>query len=119
MNSNFVRSAALLSAIAVATLVAPARAEDAATPAAGSAAGMKVYIDPETGNLTTPPPGQPSRASGAATSTADDLVVEENPAGGYTIDLQRRIRGVSRAKVGAAGVEVDCEGADAAEERSR
>jgi hypothetical protein len=97
--------------VAVALAVASAAWADdkdvAAPPAAG---GMRVYIDPETGEFGAPPP----ETTGAATSAqrarpTDDLVEEANPAGGYSVDLKRRFGGVARAVAGANGVEVECE----------
>ncbi len=83
------------------------------------AAGMRVYIDPESGDFTAPPNEQsePAPAAGGdalqRSRSTDDLVVEANPAGGYTVNLKRRFGGVVRATVADSGTEVECESADA------
>ncbi len=74
---------------------------DDAADTAGQAGRMRVYVDPETGELTAPPPQAevsqpPAYLQGQVAD--DDLVEEVNPAGGYSIDLQRRFGGVVRAE---------------------
>lgn len=82
-------------------------------PVAGS--GMRVAIDPETGEFVAAPAPLPFDGAGAATqgfgavAPNDDLVEEVNPTGGYTIHLQRRYGGVARARVLPSGVEIACD----------
>ncbi len=93
----------------------PAMADDTASSGqsqvAVPAAGMRVHIDPDTGERRSAPSGteQPAAMFTGSVPTAD-LVEEVNPAGGFTVDLQRRFGGVARASVGSDGkVAVDCE----------
>ena len=82
------------------------------TVAPPAPAGMRVYIDPETGELAAPPPGRRDAQAPAVLQglPADQELVEQvNPAGGYTIDLERRFGGFARAVAAPAGVEVECE----------
>lgn len=80
----------------------------------GQTGRMRVYVDPETGEITAPPPGAAAQQPPASLQgqVADDEFVEEvNPAGGYSVDLQRRFGGVARAvaapQPGAAVVECE------------
>ena len=102
---------------AIFACVGAANAEDAA--AEPVAAGMRVYIDPETGDFGAAPEAEPQEAPATEDAlqrsrSTDDLVVEVNPAGGYTVDLKRRFGGVVRATAGERGTDVECESADAA-----
>jgi hypothetical protein len=90
------------------------REASAAAPAGG--ARMRVAIDPETGEFTAEPAPATDPAEGAATHSlqrgseeVDDLVEEENPAGGFTVHLRRRFGGVARAVAAPSGLEVECD----------
>jgi hypothetical protein len=105
-------------AVAVALAGGTALADDQDVAGAAAAGGMRVHIDPETGEFGSAPP----ETAGATTSAqraraADDLVEEVNPAGGYSVDLKRRFGGVARAVTVANGVEVECENGTPAGER--
>ncbi len=82
---------------------------DAAPASEPAAAGMRIYIDPETGERTQRAPEAPQAESQARLRSVDGLVEKKNPAGGYTVNLQRRFRGVSRAGLDGAVAEVECE----------
>ncbi len=78
--------------------------------AAPASPGMRVFIDPETGEFGEAPAEPDSDAARLQrVPVVDDLVEEANPAGGYTIHLKRRFGGVARATVDADGLEVECE----------
>lgn len=73
----------------------------AETPELTGAAGRKVYLDPVTGKLGPPPPGNqsttqqlPVDTENALSTSADGLVQTTltGPAGGVKIDLQGRFR---------------------------
>ena len=80
---------------------------------AGPAAGMKVHIDPATGNiLPTPPQGAPAGAITLSTSernafskSSDGLVEtpSSGPAGGSKVDLRGRFQSPLIATVGPDG----------------
>lgn len=81
--------------------------------------GLRVAIDPDSGEFVAAPAPLPFDGGGAAqrlddADRTDDLIEEVNPAGGYTIHLRRRFGGVARAQVTSAGVSVECDAGDAA-----
>ncbi len=79
-------------------------------PASG---GMRVYIDPETGDFGAAPQGVDEAAPLLQRARpAQELVEEVNPAGGYTVHLQRRFGGVVRATAGSDGTEIECRTGD-------
>jgi len=105
--------------------VRPEQAESPGEAIAAPVAGMRVYVDPETGEFTTPPP-PPAPPPAAATSEApaalrarqvDGLVEEANPDGGYTINLKRRFFGEVQARVAGGTLEVECDTGDVPEGR--
>ena len=71
--------------------------------------GLRVYIDPLTGEFAVPPPGsdaQASTTSQGAYSTSHEGLVETPspvPGGGVMVDLQGRFRSPLTATVGADG----------------
>lgn len=88
-----------------------ARADGTAAPASGEQR-MRVYIDPETGRFGAPPPGESAGQPPAALqglAAEHELVERVNPAGGYSIDLERRFGGVARVVSVPGGIEAECE----------
>jgi hypothetical protein len=80
-------------------------AQDAARNAT---AGMRVYVDPETGERLAAPPA--AAAPRRAAALAAGLVEEVNPRGGYVVHLQQRFRGAMTAHAEDKGkVSVGCE----------
>lgn len=79
-----------------------------------SSSGMRAYIDPATGELTSQPvvPELQPRgaAAAAATSTSTQGLVEQPaPGGGVMVDLQGRFQNEMRATIGADGaMHTDC-----------
>ena len=68
-------------------------------------AGMRVYIDPVTGEFAEPPAGAVAAPS-AASSTSDAGLVETPspvPGGGVSVDLQGRFRSPLIATIGTDG----------------
>lgn len=105
----------LLGAILIAAAV-PASAEDGPSSPAATApaphAGMRVFVDPDTGERTAPPAAPGAALSGAAALSAKSLglVEEVNPRGGYVINLRQRFRGAAKASVAADGeISAQCE----------
>jgi hypothetical protein len=101
-----VRVAAAAACVALATAVAvPARADETAS----SGAGMRVYVDPKTGEILENPPADArarERASEApSTAPADDadVVVEPAPGGGVMVDVGDRQQHEMQVTVGADG----------------
>ena len=88
------------------------QADDGFDSTSAPVAGMKVYIDPETGERTSPPRAsaisRDAQLSGT-TVAGEELIEEVNPAGGYTIDLKRRFGASSHARSVNGAVEVECE----------
>ncbi len=71
-------------------------------------AGMRAYIDPQTGEFAEPPPGAPSGAgtTSEAFSRSSERLVEvpgTTPAGGVKVDLRGRFLSTFAATVDAAG----------------
>jgi hypothetical protein len=55
--------------------------------------GMRVYIDPKTGEPTTPPPGAAVEAAPAVQQRSGEGLVEEPaPGGGVMMDLKGRFK---------------------------
>lgn len=87
---------------ALATLLATSAQSslaDDATAAAGAdsvtgRAGVRVYVDPETGEFTAPPPDETVRPSVEASlsETGEGLVEKPAPSGGFTVDLKGRFQ---------------------------
>ena len=104
--SATVRLAAVAACFVLATgVVGVARAGDAA-PSSG--AGMRVYVDPQTGEITDTPPaeeGARARSTETAPSTTQDAepVVQPAPGGGVMIDLGDRQQHEMRVTVGKDG----------------
>ncbi len=102
-----------------ASVAGAGRGGDTRDAIAAPAAGMRVYVDPDTGELATPPP--PAATSEAPPAQrarqVDDLVEEANPDGGYTINLRRRFFGEAQARVAAGALEVECDTGDRPEGR--
>ena len=93
----------------------PAAASDA-SPAADKVngnAGLRVHVDPRTGEfLDEPPPGSKIPAENSLESTRPALVEEPSPVagGGTMIRLDDRFRAEFRAEVGPNGKRVtDCQ----------
>ncbi len=112
------RSAVVDSAATVATDagsaggVTAASTADAAGAAAAGAGGLRVYIDPETGEFTAPPPGveipqieKPKRAA----KRAVEVVPSPVPGGGVMINTQGRFLHSMKAGATESGMEVKCE----------
>lgn len=79
----------------------------------GEAAGMRIYVDPSTGELTSPPeaaaPQQRGVGSAATSTSTQGLVEEPAPGGGVMIDLQGRFQNEMHATIGADGaLRTDC-----------
>jgi len=87
--------------------VAAALTIGSAAAAQTNGGGMRVYVDPHSGERTSPPPA--AALQGAGATPALGLVEEVNPEGGYVIDLKRRFRGGVAARVNAGEVSVGCE----------
>jgi hypothetical protein len=78
-------------------------AGDASAPPA-AAPGMRVYIDPKTGEPTTPPPGAAVEAAPAVQQRSGEGLVEETlPGGGVKVDLQGRFKTPLVVTVGPDG----------------
>lgn len=90
------------------TAAAKADGGQAAATPQGSP-GMRVYVDPETGEFTVPPTearAVEAPAPEAATSTSHEGLVEVRspvPGGGFMVDLQGRFRSPLTATLGADG----------------
>ena len=106
-----------LVAVAAVRGAGPARACDAAAPAATSGAsapapGMVVHRDPATGTLGVPPPdAAPSAVPQAAPSSPFALpeTPGTTPAGGVTVDVQGHLDSPMWATIGADGkARVEC-----------
>ncbi len=89
----------------------------AAPSAPAPGAGMRVYIDPRTGKVGPPPAAVPPAAApeaagrGRAAAPVEPLVEVpgRSAAGGYTVDLRRRLRGdVAARRDGSGNVDVEC-----------
>ncbi len=83
--------------------------------------GLKVYIDPETGEFATPPPGVFDEAVGPRTRPAvprEELRGVPAPGGGVMVDLKGHFRSYSVATQSPEGkIETNCfKDAEAAEE---
>jgi hypothetical protein len=93
----------------------PASSQESAVQAPIAAQGMRVYRDPETGQLGPPPPGvQPPGLSVAEQRMLNrsdgGLQARTLPRGGVAVDLQGRYQNMAVANVGADGqAEVSCE----------
>jgi len=112
MRANRVGTRVLVAIALAVALAAPALAVEQAKDGGAAPGGMRVYVDPETGERTSAPPAAAAQlgGAGAIADPAAGLVEEENPEGGYVIHLQRRFRGAMGARTGAAGeVSVECE----------
>jgi hypothetical protein len=121
--------AAAIVAVASSARVVLASDADAANGAAANdataregSAGMRVYVDPATGALTSEPAvpePQPRSAGIAATSTSTQGLVEQAaPGGGVMVDLQGRFQNEMRATIGPDGaMHTDCVGTPPAAER--
>jgi len=99
------------------TVVATSEAD--AAPAAGSAVlhGMRVVIDPETGELRAPTPGEAKamsiRLKSAVNRSSKGLYSVTHVDGTQSLNLQGRFLNVSTATVGSDGkVERDCRPAE-------
>lgn len=57
-------------------------------------AGVMIYVDPETGEWTAPPPDKEIRppVAGALSQSAEGLVEKPGPAGGVMVDLKGRFQ---------------------------
>jgi len=93
----------------------PAALQPAAVQAPVAAQGLRVYRDPQTGQLGPPPPGiQPPELTAAElrmlNRSDEGLQSRTLPGGGIAVDLQGRYRSMAVATVGADGqAEVSCE----------
>jgi len=81
---------------------------DAAVELPVAAQGMRVYRDPQTGQLGAPPPGvQPPGLSAAELRSLNrsdrGLQARTLPGGGVAVDLQGRYQSMAVATVGAEG----------------
>ncbi|HEX6790393.1 MAG TPA: hypothetical protein VF247_03705 [Candidatus Krumholzibacteria bacterium] len=75
--------------------------------------GMRVYLDPETGDMTAQPTDAAVAELDAAlanTLRADDegLTVEHHPDGSLSLDLQGRYGDVTMVRIGENGVQTIC-----------
>ena len=95
----------LRAAVAVAALAIGIGGTGQALAGDASGAGMRAYVDPETGKLTDqPPPEQSPQEMPAAQSTSSAGLVETHaPGGGEMIHLQGRFQSPLVATVGADG----------------
>ncbi len=111
MCSRFVLLTCLVAlAVALSAQAEDERADGTLSDRPTTASGMRVFVDPESGEIISKPlevesPG--ARLSGFSDDEVE-LVEEVNPAGGYTIDLGRRFGAAARARATAEGVEVEC-----------
>jgi len=87
-----VRSSLAPLALATIVFVASAAAEQAGAPA--GAAGMRVYRDPATGKLGSPPPGAVAPPPEQGEENEEPLVEEPSPTpgGGVSVDLKGRFK---------------------------
>lgn len=91
MTSRLALPIALGSLVVVAWAIPPAGAADATPPSSGASAAMRAYVDPRTGELTTPPASaEQVEAPSARAATAGDLVEEAAPGGGTMVRLPGR-----------------------------
>lgn len=93
-----------------------AAAADATLPAG---AGQRVYIDPETGQMATPPESDQvavPRGAASVPSTAG-LVEEPLPAGGFKLDTKGRFQVPLRATTNADGEVIIQHGASPGDEQ--
>jgi len=93
----------------------PAAPQPMPVQAPVAAQGLRVYRDPQTGQLGPPPPGiRPPELTAAELRMLNrsdkGLQSRTLPGGGIAIDLQGRYRSMAMATVGADGqAEVNCE----------
>ncbi len=84
-------------------------AEPAPPAAPRGSAGLRAYVDPQTGELTTPPEGRrpdrvpPPRPEFSTSSEGLVEIVDPVPGRGVTVDLQGRFRSLLTATVGPDG----------------
>jgi hypothetical protein len=90
-----------------------------AATAVQPAAGMRVFVDPQTGKVVAPPPGTPAESQAPDLSTSSEGLTETRlPGGGAKVDLQGRFQTPLVATVGADGkVSIDHKHATAGEKQ--
>ena len=115
------RAAVAVLAIGTVSIAAPAVAGD--THPHSGAPGMRLYRDPETGTIGSPPPGavidQPALRAEQAEPTTQDAIepLPPGPGGGVRVKLNGRFRAVVRRQAGPAEAVHECvEGGAAANE---
>lgn len=83
------------------TVSQPAQALQPSSP---GSAGMRIYIDPDTGEIGRPPAGSRAGVLEPAFSTSSQGLVEEpSPESGIMVDLQGRFRSPLMATIGPDG----------------
>jgi hypothetical protein len=70
--------------------------------------GMRVYLDPTTGEIIpqpveAPEPGLPKDITDPMSTSSEGLVVEPAPGGGVMVDLRGRFRNIATATLDADG----------------
>lgn len=84
-------------------------AADAEKDTQGTGAEMRVYIDPVTGEFTSPPPNDPTftklpkSITDATRTSHEGLVVEENPRGGVVVNVRGRFMHMQTATIDEDG----------------
>lgn len=98
-------SPAHVAAVATSSPVATAAAAPATKAVAPGEAGMRAYIDPETGRIgmAPSPASVPDDAFPILTDSGDGLVNETLPDGSHRIDLQGRFQDYAVIRIGADG----------------
>lgn len=75
-----------------------------AQPTPHGTAGMRIYVDPDTGEVGVPPAGSQAAVPDAAFSTSSDGLREvPSPESGSMVDLQGRFRSPLMATIGPEG----------------
>jgi hypothetical protein len=91
MTSRLALPIAIGSLVVAGWAIPPAGAADATDTPSGASAAMRAYVDPRTGELTTPPASaEQVEASSARAAAAGDLVEEAAPGGGTMVRLPGR-----------------------------
>jgi len=112
--NHFVRGFVLLAIVTATSWVASTpRSSDRQQPAAG-AAGMKVYLDPETGELQAGPAAAAQNELDVDTQNAvrrdtEGLTLVRHANGAVSMDLQGRYQSVATIRIDENGVATFCD----------